>query len=200
MALILASQSPRRRDLLRQMGLTDFLIRPAQGEERADPSLPPHLLVEALSRQKAEEIAAGAGGRDLIIAADTVVAVDGRILGKPHGPQQAREMLALLSGRTHTVYTGVTVRRGAEQVTQHEATRVRFRALAPEEIDAYVDTGEPLDKAGAYGIQGRGALLVEGIQGDFYNAVGLPVCRLSRILARFGVDTLAPAPREERPK
>ena len=106
-------------------------------------------------------------------------------------------MLSLLSGRSHTVYTGVTVRRDREVLTQHEATHVRFRPLSPAEIDAYVRTGEPMDKAGSYGIQGLGALLVEGIEGDYCNVVGLPVCRLGRMLLKFGVDALAGSPREE---
>lgn len=190
MAIILASQSPRRRQLLEQMGFTDFLIRPAQGEELADPNLDPGGLVEALSRQKALEISASADPEDLIIAADTVVAVDGQVLGKPHSIQQAHEMLSALSGREHTVYTGVTVWRGGQILTQHEATAVRFRPLTAQEIDAYIATGEPMDKAGSYGIQGRGALLVEGISGDYFNVVGLPVCRLGRMLTQFGVDPL----------
>ena len=148
MAIILASQSPRRRQLLEQMGFTNFIVRPAQGEELADPSLDPGALVEALSRQKALEISAAANGEDLIIAADTVVAVDGQVLGKPHSTQQAHQMLSALSGREHTVYTGVTVCRGDQILTQHEATAVRFRPLTAQEIDAYIATGEPMDKAG----------------------------------------------------
>lgn len=197
MSIILASQSPRRRELLGQMGLTHFIIRPALGEERAEPGLTPAQLVEALSRQKAEEVAGRSAPGDLILAADTVVAVDGQILGKPRDEDHARQMLALLSGRDHTVYTGVTVRRDQTVLTQHEATRVRFRPLSPAEIDAYVRSGEPMDKAGAYGIQGLGALLVEGIEGDYCNVVGLPVCRLGRMLLEFGVDPLAGVPREE---
>ena len=198
MAVILASQSPRRRELLERMGIGPFQIRPAQGEEILDPQLSPAEPVETLSRQKAAEIAAGAAPEDLILAADTVVSVDGRILGKPRDERQAAEMLAALSGREHTVYTGVTVRRGSEVVTEHEATAVRFRPLRREEIDAYVATGEPMDKAGAYGIQGYGCLLVEGICGDYFNVVGLPVCRLGQILARFGVDPLARAAEKGR--
>ena len=203
MAVILASQSPRRRELLERMGISDFLIRPAQGEEIFDPSLTPAQLVEVLSRQKAEEISAGAGPEDIVIAADTVVSVDGRVLGKPGDEAEAAEMLAALSvaalsGREHTVYTGVTVRRGGETVTEHEATAVRFRPLTGEEIADYVATGEPMDKAGAYGIQGYGCLLVEGISGDYFNVVGLPVCRLGKILARFGVEPLRLAAEKER--
>ena len=190
MTVILASQSPRRRQLLEQMGFTEFQIRPAHGEEVAAPGLTPAQLVEALSRLTAEEIAAGADPDALILAADTVVAVDGRVLGKPHSTQQAAQMLADLSGREHTVYTGVTVRRGDQMLTRHEATQVRFRPLTEEEIAAYVATGEPMDKAGAYGIQGRGALLARGIDGDYFNVVGLPVCLLGQMLLRFGVDPL----------
>ena len=188
MTVILASQSPRRRQLLGQMGFTDFKICPARGEEVASPGLPPAQLVEALASQKAAEVAAAAEADALIIAADTVVAVDDRVLGKPHSEEEAAEMLLSLSGREHTVYTGVTLRRGSQIVTRHEATQVRFRSLTREEIDAYVATGEPMDKAGAYGIQERGALLVEGIQGDYFNVVGLPVCLVGQLLARFGVD------------
>ena len=191
MALILASQSHRRRELLAQMGLTDFIIRPARGEEVADPALSPDRLVEELSAQKAREVAARSAPGDLIIAADTVVAVEGRVLGKPRSREEAVEMLTALSGRTHTVYTGVTLCRGEEVLTRHEATAVTFRTLTPAEIAAYVSTGEPMDKAGAYGIQSLGSLLVEGISGDYFNVVGLPVCRLGRMLARFGVDVLA---------
>ena len=114
MAVILASQSPRRRELLGRMGFRNFLIRPARGEEIFDPSLTPEQLVEALSRRKAEEVAAGSGPEDIVIAADTVVSVDGRVLGKPRDREDAAQMLAALSGREHMVYTGVTVRRGAQ--------------------------------------------------------------------------------------
>lgn len=198
MSIILASQSPRRRELLGQMGISDFIIRPARGAEVVDPALSPAQLVEELSRQKALEVSATAEAGDLIIAADTVVAVDGQVLGKPHSRDEAVEMLTTLSGRTHTVYTGVTVCRGGEALTEHEATAVRFRSLTPAEIAAYVATGEPMDKAGSYGIQGYGALLVEGIEGDYFNVVGLPVCRLGRMLIRFGVDALALCGQKER--
>ncbi len=198
MAIILASQSPRRRELLGQMGITGFEIRPARGEELPHPELSPARLVEELSRQKAAEVSADTGPGDLVIAADTVVAADGRVLGKPGSPEEAAEMLSLLSGRSHVVYTGVTVVRDGEAVTEHEATSVHFRSLTQDEIAAYVATGEPMDKAGAYGIQGYGALLVEGIQGDYANVVGLPVCRLGRILSRFGVDALALCAQKEQ--
>ena len=197
MAVILASQSPRRRELLVQMGFTDFVIRPAQGEEVIDPNLSPDRLVEELSRQKCAEVAANAAPDDLVIAADTVVAIDGTVLGKPRSQQEAYAMLSRLSGRHHTVYTGVTVSRSGETLTAHEATRVHFRPLTPAEIEAYVSTGEPMDKAGSYGIQGYGSMLVEGISGDYFNVVGLPVCLLGRMLARFGVDTMKLAAQKE---
>jgi len=200
MNIVLASQSPRRRELLGQMGFTDFIVRPAKGEEIVDPDLSPDKLVEELSRQKCAEVAANSAPGDLIIAADTVVAIDGTVLGKPHSLQDAFAMLSRLSGRHHTVYTGVTVSMGEQTRTAHEATRVHFRPLTREEIEAYISTGEPMDKAGSYGIQGYGSMLVEGISGDYFNVVGLPVCLLGRMLAEFGVDTLTLAAQKEYSK
>ena len=197
MAVILASQSPRRRELLGQMGISHFIIRPARGEEIVDPALEPGQLVEQLSLQKAREVWEQSRPEDLVIAADTVVAIDGRVLGKPRDEAQAFEMLRALSGRQHTVYTGVTVCQNGRVVTGHEATRVQFRPLSEGEISAYIATGEPMDKAGAYGIQGRGAVLVEGIRGDYFNVMGLPLCRLAGMLRDFGVDVLAPAEEKE---
>lgn len=190
MAMILASQSPRRRELLGQMGFS-FTVRPAKGEELAHPELPPAQLVEELARQKALEVSAEAASDDVVVAADTVVAIDGKVLGKPHDKAHAAEMLSALSGREHTVYTGVAVKRGKTLLVEHEATHVRFRPLTQREIDLYIQTGEPMDKAGSYGIQGCGALLVEGIRGDYFNVVGLPICRLGRMLAQVGEDALA---------
>ncbi|MGM9537934.1 MAG: Maf family protein [Candidatus Onthomonas sp.] len=188
--IILASQSPRRRELLTQMGITDFVICPAKGEEDMGAHLPPDRLSEALALAKAREVAAQAGPEDIVIAADTIVTLDHQVLGKPRSREEAVSMLETLSGRHHVVYTGLAVLRGGEVVSGHEATEVRFRPLSREEIAAYVATGEPMDKAGAYGIQGRGALLVEGIVGDYFNVMGLPVCKLGQILKRFGVKTL----------
>ena len=131
----------------------------------------------------------------LLDAADTVVALEGAVLGKPASPEEAARMLAALSGRTHQVYTGLTLAGPGAVCTEHEVTDVTFRALSGAEIAAYVATGEPMDKAGAYGIQGLGGLLVAGIQGDYHNVVGLPVCRLGRMLLDFGVDCLALAGR-----
>ena len=189
MRIILASQSPRRRELLERMGTTKFDIIPAKGEEIADPALSPQALVEALSRQKAAEVADQFPDA-LVIAADTVVAIDGKVLGKPNSPEHAIEMLTNLSGRAHHVYTGFTVRCGQTIVTAHEDTTVKFRQLTAQEIASYVATGEPMDKAGSYGIQGFGCVLVSGIQGDYYNVVGLPVCRLFQVLEQFGVNGL----------
>ena len=190
MAMILASQSPRRRELLGQMGFS-FTVRPAKGEELPHPELTPAQLVEELARQKALEVSAGADADDVVVAADTVVAIDGTVLGKPRDRAHAAEMLSALSGREHTVYTGVAVKRGETLLVEHEATQVRFRPLTEREIDLYIQTGEPMDKAGSYGIQGYGALLVEGIRGDYFNVVGLPICRLGRMLAQVGEDALA---------
>ena len=197
MNIILASQSPRRRELLERMGLSGFAIIPAQGDESCPPGCTPAELVEELSRRKCAEVAA-AHPDALVIAADTVVEIDGRILGKPHSEEQAAQMLRLLSGRENRVYSGLTVSRGGEAVTEHEVTPVRFRALSEADIRHYIATGEPMDKAGAYGVQGYGCVLVEGVFGDYYNVMGLPVCRLARLLARFGVDALALAAEKER--
>ena len=190
MNIILASGSPRRRELLEQVGLKDFEILSPDVDESVEPGLSPAGMVEALSRRKAEAAAVKAGPEDLIIAADTVVALDGAVLGKPKDEAEAFSMLSALSGREHRVYTGVTVLRGGRAVTEHEETAVAFREVSPEEIRGYIATGEPMDKAGAYGIQGRGALLVGGIRGDYCNVVGLPVFRLGRILREFGIELL----------
>ena len=197
MRIILASQSPRRRELLERMGFSEFEIIPARGEELATRTLTPDRLVEELSRRKCVEVSA-AHPEALVIAADTLVAVNNRVLGKPGSEEDASRMLHTLSGRLHMVYTGVTVACGGKLVTEHEMTSVRFRALSDADIIRYIATGESMDKAGAYGIQGYGCLLVEGITGAYYNVVGLPVCRLGRILTSFGVDPLALALQKEQ--
>ena len=188
MKIILASASPRRRELLAQIGL-DFEVKVTQVEERTTATLPEQV-VEELARQKAEAVleTLEEDSEDfLIVGADTVVAIEGQILGKPADRIQAIEMLKRLSGRCHEVYTGVTLlyrpgsRRREEGVRQkvfHESTRVYFYPLSVEEITAYVDSGECMDKAGAYGIQGIFARYVKGIEGDYNNVVGLPVSRL----------------------
>ena len=187
--LILSSQSPRRQELLRQMGLEDFTILVPRCDETVDPSLPPAERVAAISRRKSDAAALLAADREaLILTADTMVFLDGMALGKPRDLSHAREMLRALSGREHQVITAVTLRRGDRVETETEETAVRFFPLTDRVIAAYLRTGEPMDKAGAYGIQGRGALLVEGIRGDYSNVVGLPIPRLGRMLAAFGLD------------
>ena len=194
MDIILASQSPRRRELLERMGLPFRTITP-DIDEHMERALPPGELVAAISAEKAGAVAAQAGPDAVVIAADTVVALDGAVLGKPADELEAFKMLSTLSGCRHQVYTGLTVLRGKEMHTVSEETAVTFRELSEKEITNYIRTGEPMDKAGAYGIQGYGALLVEGIQGDYYNVMGLPVCRLGGLLKELGVDCLALAGR-----
>ena len=179
--MILASQSPRRRELLSYI-TEDFKVIPAEGEEKISDGASPDEAVKALSRQKAEEIFGKHKG-EIIIAADTVVAIDGEILGKPRDKEHAAEMLRKLSGRVHSVFTGVCVifEDGSEESFAEE-TKVEFYALTEREIADYIATGDPMDKAGAYGIQEKGAANVKGIVGDFYNVMGLPVGRLARLL------------------
>lgn len=177
--LILASQSPRRQALLQLLGLP-FSVRVSQADETPEPGLSPAEQVAQVSRRKADAI--GGEPDSVIIAADTVVVCDDRVLGKPRDPQQAREMLQLLSGRTHQVMTGLTVLYGDRCHTCTEITEVTFRPLSRQEIDRYVRSGEPMDKAGAYGIQGGGALFAQKLNGDYYNVMGLPMCRLVQVL------------------
>lgn len=164
--------------------------------------LPPGKLVEALAKQKAVAVAGRCGQDAVVIGADTVVSVEGRILGKPEDERQAREMLGLLQGRVHQVYTGVAIILAGmgKSLTFSERTDVAVYPMDDMEISRYVSGGEPMDKAGAYGIQGYGSVLVEGISGDYYNVMGLPVCRLGRMLLRFGVDPLALAAEKEQAK
>ena len=189
MKIILASQSPRRRELLERMGITDFKVIPARGEEIATRTLTTDQLVEELSQNKCAEVAAAHPGA-LVIAADTMVFLDGLRLGKPQDQVDAFTMLSVLSGRTHHVRTGVTLCRGGRVETRAETTAVTFRPLEQDEIWGYIRSGEPMDKAGAYGIQGYGSVLVESISGDFYNVMGLPVCRLGKLLKEVGVTLL----------
>ena len=189
-SIILASQSPRRQELLERMGIRDFTVLVPHAPENWDPSLSPEEGVAAISRAKAEAAAALCPPEAIIITADTMVFLDQERLGKPRNQEDAFRMLTLLSGREHTVCTGLTVRQGDRVVSQAERTAVRFRPLTPSEIRAYIATGEPMDKAGSYGIQDIGALLVEGVDGDFFNVMGLPVLRLGRILRTFGVELM----------
>ena len=190
MEIILASQSPRRKELLERMGIRSFTVMDSGVDEHEEEPLPPEEVVCRLSERKAEAVAQRAPAGGVVIAADTVVSLDGAILGKPADKLEAFRMLSTLSGVRHQVYTGVTVMRDGEKQIEHETTDVTFRELSEEEIEHYLATGEPMDKAGAYGIQGYGALLVERIEGDYYNVMGLPVCRLGQMLRRVDVDCL----------
>lgn len=183
MRTILASASPRRKELLQLAGL-QFEVHAADTEELILPGQSPAEAAAGIAREKAAAVAALYPG-DCVIAADTVVAVDGQILGKPTDCADAARMLRLLSGRAHRVITGVALRLGERELSFAQETRVRFFPLSEAEISAYVRSGEPMDKAGGYGIQGLGALLVEGIEGDYFNVVGLPVARLMRTLSTF---------------
>ena len=188
MRIILASQSPRRRQLLGQIGVEYFEILVPEADESYDPALPPEEIVASICRKKAK--AAGALADDpgaLIIAADTMVFLGDLRLGKPRDQVDAYTMLSALSGRTHQVCTGVSVCRGERMETRTETTAVTFRELTQDEIWGYIRTGDPMDKAGAYGVQGRAALFVTGIQGDYFNVMGLPLCLLGRMLEEFGV-------------
>ncbi len=190
MRTILASGSPRRRELMEMLGVKDLLVLPARGEEKPDYSLPPRELVKSLAAAKAREVAQLAADDDTVVAADTIVYYDSRVYGKPHSPAEAAEMLRTLSGRTHEVYTGVCVIRSGRELLRAERSAVTFREIPEEEIAAYVATGEPLDKAGAYGAQGKGALFVRRIDGDFFNVMGLPLCVLGEMLKEQGVGLL----------
>ncbi len=185
--MILASGSPRRQELLHLMGLNEFEIRPPEVEEDFPSGLTPQETVEYISQKKCNAAGTVAAPDEIIIAADTMVFVDGAPLGKPTDEADALRMLTLLQGRGHLVCTGVSVCSNGKTVTESETTEVLFRFAGQEELAAYIRSGEPMDKAGAYGVQGLGALLVEGIRGDFYNVMGLPVLRLSRMLGRFGI-------------
>ena len=185
MQLILASQSPRRRDLLGLLRVP-FTVLPADIDEGMDPSLPPQQEVARVSRLKAEATPRNPG--DVVIAADTIVVLKDRVLGKPASRQEATQMLRALSGRDHQVMTGLAVLKDDRALVCTEITDVHFRPLTEDEILRYVDTGEPMDKAGAYGIQGYAAPFVEGIRGDYYNVMGLPVCRLWQMLRQLAPE------------
>ena len=175
---------------MQMLGVKDLKIVPAVGEEKAAPGLTPDALVRALASHKAREVAEKCGPDDVVIAADTIVWHDGRVYGKPHSEAEASDMLRALSGNTHEVYTGVCVIRGEKELTAAEQSSVRFRKLTDAEIAAYIASGEPMDKAGAYGAQGLASLFVEGIEGDFFNVMGLPLCRLGLMLKELGVELL----------
>lgn len=181
MQLILASASPRRKALLSLFGIP-FTVRAADIDETMDPEKPPFDEVARVSRLKA--LAVSRGEEDIVIAADTIVVCQGKVLGKPHSEKEAAAMLRLLSGRDHLVMTGCTILYGDRFETFTEVTSLHFRPLSEKEIQKYVQSGEPMDKAGAYGIQGGAALFCEKLEGDYYNVMGLPVCRLYETLCR----------------
>ena len=188
--IVLASGSPRRQELLNRIGITDFDIRVPQTDEHYPAGLTPAQIVEYISREKADAAAKLCTPEEIVITADTMVFLDDQRLGKPQDEADALRMLTALQGRRHTVCTGVSVRRGAQEERFAVSTRVFFRPATDDEIRAYIKTGEPMDKAGAYGVQSRGALFVERIDGDFFNVMGLPVEQLGLVLARFGVKLL----------
>ncbi len=190
--VILASQSPRRRELLGRI-LENVIVRSDSSEETKIPGEAPESMVQRLALTKAKNVADVSCEDALVIGADTVVVQDGKALGKPKDEEDAFRMLKALSGREHTVYTGVAVldRLSGKEAVTVEATKVRFKALTDAEILAYIRTKEPMDKAGAYGIQDLGALLIEGIEGDYFNVVGLPLCKLGKLLKeKFSLDLL----------
>ncbi len=182
---VLASASPRRRELL-QLVLPRFTVRPADCDETCTLQDPRSLVME-LSRRKCRAAVAISQPEEVVIAADTLVFLNGAPLGKPRDTQDAREMLRKLSGRTHQVLTAYTLWAKGKEVTRCVETAVTFLPLTDAQIDAYIATGEPMDKAGSYGIQGKGALLVEAIQGDYYNVVGLPVSDLAKTMGQLGL-------------
>ena len=188
--IVLASGSPRRQELLNRIGITDFDIRVPQTDEHYPTGLTPAQIVEYISREKADAAAKLCTPEEIVITADTMVFLDQQRLGKPKDEADALRMLTDLAGRRHTVCTGVTLRQGQRSLTRAQSTDVYFRPAGREELTAYIRGGEPMDKAGAYGVQGQGALLVERIDGDFFNVMGLPVLLLSRMLAEFGVTLL----------
>ena len=187
MKIVLASSSPRRKELLQTAGI-NFEID-VEGVDEVPQGNTPEEKVCSVAAQKCRPVAARRPG-DCVIGADTVVSVDGDILGKPRDREDAKNMLRRLSGREHTVYTGVCISAHGKETVFSEATKVKFFELTDKEIADYVLSGEPMDKAGAYGVQSRGALFVERIDGDFFNVMGLPVEQLGLVLAHFGVKLL----------
>ena len=188
MAIVLASQSPRRQELLARIGVEDFKALSLDIDESYPEGLSPEDTVRYIAKKKCDAAAALCAPDDLIITADTMVFLDNDRLGKPHDEDDAFRMLRELAGRGHTVCTGVTVRQGGKVEAFTVSTDVYFRPCTEEELRAYIATGEPMDKAGAYGVQSLGALLVERIDGDFYNVMGLPVEKLGQCLTKhFGV-------------
>lgn len=184
-SLILASASPRRAEILQRLGL-QFTIQPADIDETPQPGETPMELAERLAREKADRIATEHPGA-VVVGSDTIVVVDEAVLGKPVDPDDAVQMLGLLSGRTHTVLTGVAACLDGHCVSGVESVDVTFRELSDHDRHAYVATGEPMDKAGSYGIQGYGAALVQDIRGDYFAVMGLPVVHLVTLFRRLGL-------------
>lgn len=189
--IILASQSPRRRELLENIGI-EFEVKIDSSPEIVDETLDISEIVKSLSAKKAENVSKIMDDEDcIVIAADTVVAFDDKILGKPESEEDAANTLKMLSGNIHFVYTGISVldNKTGKIISDFEKTKVRFRELSDTEIRGYVKSGEPMDKAGSYGIQGLGSMFVEKICGDYFNIVGLPICKLCGILKEeFKID------------
>lgn len=180
--IVLASASPRRKEILNNLGMS-FEVICSQAEENVDSELPPHIIVQELAMLKGTDVASKVK-EAIVISADTIVYFDKKILGKPTDRLNAKKMLEMLSGNVHEVYTGVCVTDsvGGKSISDYEVTKVKFKSLTEQEIDRYIETGEPMDKAGSYGIQGKGCLLVEKIDGDYLNVVGLPAVKLAKIL------------------
>ena len=188
MGLVLASGSPRRSEMLKMIGIHDFRILPDNSDEAIEPGESPEQTVCRLALQKALNVSYLCDLSDTIVAADTLVYLDGVPLAKPSDRADAAIMLRALSGRKHTVYTGLAIVKGETQTVVAELTDVYFRELNEAEILAYVDTGEPMDKAGAYAAQGRGAVFIERVDGEFFTVMGLPLCRLTVMLRDFGFE------------
>lgn len=186
--LVLASQSIRRQEILRHLGL-ELKIIVSDADENITEKLSPEEFTERLSIRKAEAVLPLCDKNDMIIAGDTVVALGDEIFGKPTDREDAFRMLSALSGTTHKVVSGIAVCYGGKTAVSHEVTEVTFRSLSEAEINAYIDTGEPFDKAGSYGLQDKASVFVEKINGDYFNVVGLPVFRMFRLIKEhFGID------------
>ena len=187
MGIILASGSPRRFELLEMIGIKDFKVIADTADEVLTDGISPEEQVKKLSLQKAKNVAKHCLKDDIIIAADTLVYLGNKPLGKPDSRTDAGNKLRELSGQKHSVYTGVTLLKNDTFISEAEKTDVYFRDITEDEIDAYVETGEPMDKAGAYAAQGGAAVFIKRIEGEFFNVMGLPLCRLSEMLKDFGV-------------
>jgi len=182
MKVVLASASPRRKEILENAGF-EVSVRVSSADETLPDGLSPDKAVEYLARLKAHSVEKGAN--ELLIAADTVVVLDGKILGKPSDCAQAKKMLSSLSGKSHKVFTGVCILYNEKEISFSDCTEVEFYELGEDEILEYIATGEPMDKAGAYGIQGKGCVFVKGIRGDYFNVMGLPIAMINQKLKVF---------------